>query len=312
MNIFDRLLYFFSSWRFAVLVIFTISFFALLMLAVLFIPESAGAASQFAEDFKIWCFGYDPATGQMEWSYVLMLLIQPLMMIGVIVLVWWKPLQEAKSVSTEHLSPYVGGAFLLACSLGVGLVSFNDIKGYQTEVNLDFPGERIRTHHSPLPFSLVNQDRQAIDLDQFKNRVVLITGVYTSCGYTCPLILGQAKHVLKQLSDDEQRQLSVIAITLDPRHDTPDVLKLFAEGQELESPLFNAVTGNPAYVNEVLDYYGFARSIDPETGIIDHENLFILIDRSGKIAFRFSLGEIQEAWLEDALHLLIAEEAVEV
>ena len=61
-------------------------------------------------------------------------------------------------------------------------------------------------------------------------------------------------------------------------------------------------------MNEVLDHYGFSRTKNLETGIIDHTNLFILVDRAGKIAFRFSLGEVQEAWLEDALRLLIAED----
>ena len=44
-------------------------------------------------------------------------------------------------------------------------------------------------------------------------------------------------------------------------------------------------------------------------GEIDHANLFILIDRNRKIAYRFSLGEIQEAWMIDAIQSLIQEPA---
>ncbi len=277
------------------------------MLSSLLIPESAGLAAQFAEDFKVWCFGYDPATGELEWGYVWMLFIQPILLIGITLLVWWRPLQEARSVSSTRFGPYIGISFLIACGLGLGLVSIGDFDKLSATGAPTFPGERIRTHHIPLPFTLVNQDGREINPIQ-SEKVVLITGVYASCGYTCPLILAQTKRVLDKLSEAEKEELLIVAITLDPDRDTPEVLKAMTEAQRLTSPLFNAVTGNPDNVNEILDRYGFARTRDPETGIIDHTNLFILIDRAGKIAFRFSLGEIQEDWLEKALHLVIAED----
>jgi cytochrome oxidase Cu insertion factor (SCO1/SenC/PrrC family) len=52
-----------------------------------------------------------------------------------------------------------------------------------------------------------------------------------------------------------------------------------------------------------------ARERNPQTGMIDHANLFIVLDRKGTIAYRFTLGEHQEHWLARALQLLTREQA---
>ena len=50
-----------------------------------------------------------------------------------------------------------------------------------------------------------------------------------------------------------------------------------------------------------------ARKRDPETGVIDHANLFLLIDREGRLAYRLGLGERQQRWLTSALRVLLDE-----
>jgi cytochrome oxidase Cu insertion factor (SCO1/SenC/PrrC family) len=50
-----------------------------------------------------------------------------------------------------------------------------------------------------------------------------------------------------------------------------------------------------------------ARRRDGVSGVIDHTNLFLLVDRQGKLAYRFSLGPRQERWLGSALRLLLEE-----
>ncbi len=42
--------------------------------------------------------------------------------------------------------------------------------------------------------------------------------------------------------------------------------------------------------------------------MIDHANLFLLVDRAGRIAYRLTLGERQQRWLTSALEFLLREE----
>ena len=307
MNTFETIRQFISGWRFPVVIISVIFFSVLLMVATLLVPDSAGAAADFAEDFKVWCFGYDPATGEMEWAYVWMFLLQPFVLIGGVLLIWLEPLKEAWTQMPLKLVPYVGGAFVIVCCLGATLTLAVDA-GPTAVDDTVFPADRIRTTHTPAPFALVNQEEDIVTLEAMRGRVVLITSVYTRCGYTCPLIMTQTKRAIAALSAEEQAGLNVVAITMDPEHDTPEVLHTLTQTHGVEAPSFHAVTGDSATVNTILDRYGFSRTWDPDSGIIDHVNLFLLIDRQGKIAYRFSLGDLQERWLVDAMRVLLNEE----
>ena len=94
---------------------------------------------------------------------------------------------------------------------------------------------------------------------------------------------------------------------MDPKRDRPEVLAELAEAQGLAAPTWQLLTGEPDTVETVLDHMGLMRALDPETGLIDHANLFLVIDREGRVAYTFALGDLQEKWLIEALHLLVAE-----
>jgi protein SCO1/2 len=96
---------------------------------------------------------------------------------------------------------------------------------------------------------------------------------------------------------------------MDPNSDSPDILRELAKNHGMESTLYHLVTGDPAEVERLLDRMQIARQRDPETGVISHANLFLLIDRDGRIAYRFGLGERQQRWLTSALRILLREEA---
>jgi cytochrome oxidase Cu insertion factor (SCO1/SenC/PrrC family) len=95
--------------------------------------------------------------------------------------------------------------------------------------------------------------------------------------------------------------------TLDPERDTLAVLAEVAEKRRFHAPLARMLTGDPATVERALDRLGFERRRDPATGIIDHPNLFVLIDRRGHIAYRLAPGEQQKPWLLQALRGLLQE-----
>jgi protein SCO1/2 len=139
--------------------------------------------------------------------------------------------------------------------------------------------------------------------------VVVVTGVYAHCVSTCPMILLQAKSVLAELTPEERASVTVVAVTLDPERDRPPELAALALRNGVHAPSFRLATGDPAAVGATLDAYGISRRRDAESGVIDHANLFAVIDRDGRIAYRFTLGELQRDWLARALRLLIAEEA---
>ena len=172
---------------------------------------------------------------------------------------------------------------------------------------LPFPAEALRTAYPAPVFALTNQVGERVDLAALRGKVVVLTAVYASCGHTCPLMLAQSKRAVGELTETEREDLRVVAVTLDPQHDSVETLKFLSELQGLPAPLYNLLTGDVAEVERVLDDMDVTRRRDPETGIIDHANLFLVIDREGKVAYRLGLGERQERWLVAAMRALLRE-----
>ena len=301
---------FLSGWAFPTFLISTLLLATALLGLVLVFPAESTPLEQFAEDFKVWCFGYDPASGELQWAYVISFLTSPLLIALFTAMIWWEPLRLVVREEPRRLAGAAAPAALLVLALAV-LMGFIGAPAPSTAVaeDLPFPAERLRTTYEPPSFTFVDQNGEAVSLDSLRGRVVVVTGVYATCGLACPMILGQARRAISGLSEEERAAVTVVAITLDPERDTPETMGRMASAQGVSAPLFRLVSGEPDEVNRTLDRFGFARSRDPETGIIDHANLFLLVDRSGRIAYRFSLGEQQEEWLGEAIRLLVREEA---
>jgi protein SCO1/2 len=291
-----------ASHRFPLFMLFCLLFYSLLMFAVLLIPGSGSSYAAFAESFKIWCFGYDPASGHFQPAYLVMMLVNPLVLALLIVVVWIQPLRAiwpSKGVLIRHAA----GAFA-TCLTIAGLLFGYEMHQAKAQ---PFSVADLRTSYPPTEFSLINQLGQPVKLTDFHGKVVLLTGVYATCGYTCPMILAQVKQVWQELPEEERSELRVLAITLDPERDSPEMLAAMANAQQVSAPQFQFLTGAHETVNATLDHFNFARKRDPQTGIIDHANLFLLLDRQNRLAFRFGLGDDQRAHLGEALHLLLAE-----
>ncbi len=117
----------------------------------------------------------------------------------------------------------------------------------------------------------------------------------------------QAKAAVATLNPEEQADVTVVGITLDPTNDTPARLRQMAEGQGVSAPRFRLGTGAPDMVEKVLDDLDVSRKRDPITGVIDHANLFFVVDRRGRIAYRLTIGDRQQQWLVAALRNLLSE-----
>jgi protein SCO1/2 len=273
------------------------------LIGMLLIPSSPSALGAFAEDFRVWCFGYDPATGRLDWAYVMAMVLPQVMIASFILLFWWEPLRQILR-RPRALFVHAATAALLVVGSATG---FAMSAGPPATSELPFPAEDIRTTFKPPPLSLTNQAGEPVALEDLRGKVVVLTAVYASCPHTCPVILQQAKASIAELDPALLDDLRVVAVTMDPENDDEQVLSMLAENHGLETPLYNLVTGPPAEVEDTLDRMQVARSRDPETGVINHANLFLLIDRDGKLAYRLGLGERQQRWLTTAMGILLSE-----
>ena len=65
-----------------------------------------------------------------------------------------------------------------------------------------------------------------VNLDQSRGKAVLVTFIYDHCPDICPLIVGNLHTAQAQLGPEAQK-LQIIAVSVDPRGDTPSTVKDF-------------------------------------------------------------------------------------
>jgi len=91
---------------------------------------------------------------------------------------------------------------------------------------------------------LVTQDGKKVHFydDLIKGKIVAIDMIYTSCQYACPLETARLAQVQKKLGARVGDDIFFYSISIDPVHDTPEVLKAYMEKYKI-GPGWTFLTG---------------------------------------------------------------------
>lgn len=277
------------------------------LILVLVAPVEWGPWGAFAEDFKVWCFNYDPRTGGMEWMSVAIMMLEPVFIVALVLGLWRFGAGGAWPRWGRQ-----GRALLAGAVLGAGAVGGLFAVGRPAAADWvppPFPGERIRTRIAPPDFDLMDHRGAPVALADLRGRATLVTGVYAMCAVSCPEILIQVKELLDGLPAAVREHFGVVAMSLNPEYDTAELMGAVAEGYGYTYPEFRYLNGDVAEMSALLRDLQFAVRRNPDTGMLDHANLFILLDAEGRIAYRFNLDRRHRGWLVEAVKALAAEAA---
>jgi protein SCO1/2 len=90
------------------------------------------------------------------------------------------------------------------------------------------PNRTILFHTEHLPnVELTTHEGRVVRFydDLVKGQIVAINFMFTTCGNTCPLITEYLAVAHKALGERMSRKISLLSISLEPEHDTPEVLR---------------------------------------------------------------------------------------
>jgi protein SCO1/2 len=99
--------------------------------------------------------------------------------------------------------------------------------------------------------------------DLIKGRTVAIELIYTSCQFACPLETARLAQVQKLLGDRMGKDIFFYSISIDPAHDTPAVMKAFAEKFQA-GPGWTFLTGKAEDIELVSRKLGLYSTPNPE------------------------------------------------
>lgn len=173
---------FFAGWRFPAAALALLLAQELALLGLLLVPGGGDGPLGFADEFKMWCFGWDPATGAVEWMTVFTTLTSPLFLMGLMLATWWDPLRSAAKAARARFVVWCGVFATVGVTATLGVAALAG--GTPTTGNLPFPAEALRIA-VPMPaFDLIDHEGQPLRSRDLEGRVVLLTAVYSACGFT--------------------------------------------------------------------------------------------------------------------------------
>ena len=109
------------------------------------------------------------------------------------------------------------------------------IPGCFSEDSPEFNGTDLKEMDAFM-FTLSDQNQSTFSLADNEGKVVILAFVYTRCDDVCLLISQNLKVAKSQLTDDESSKVVFVSVTIDWRHDSPDVLKNWSNEMGLDWP----------------------------------------------------------------------------
>ncbi len=144
-------------------------------------------------------------------------------------------------------------------------------------------------------FKLVERSGKEISLSDLKGHVWIANFIFTRCQTMCPLMTRQMALLQKKLSDVS---IYFISFSVDPQHDTPEVLSKYASQYGADSEKWFFLTGERKEIWKLVAE-GFHLGVDDATPEeiekgaqpILHSDRFVLVDQTGTIRGFFNSSE---------------------
>src|SRR5262245_65194886 len=128
---------------------------------------------------------------------------------------------------------------------------------------------------------LTTQDGKVVRFydDLIKGKIVALDLIYTTCQYACPLETARMAQVQRLLGDRMGKDVFFYSITIDPEHDTPAVLKEYAEKYNA-GPGWLFLTGKAEDIELISKKTGLYSEPDPNNPDGHTPSLLVEIGRA--------------------------------
>ncbi len=137
-------------------------------------------------------------------------------------------------------------------------------------------------------FAFLNQDSLLITQHDLKGKVSLVSFFFTSCPTICPKMTKNLVHIQDHFSNNAD-QLAIASFTINPKYDTPHVLKKYAEHNNVLNPNWHFLTGEKSAIYNIArkEFNAFAQENSNAPGGFEHSGFFALVDKNGYLRSRY-------------------------
>lgn len=139
-------------------------------------------------------------------------------------------------------------------------------------------------------FSFTDQNGNTITNTDYVGKVYVIEFFFTTCPTICPKMNKNLVHVQNAFKGN--KDFGIASFSINPEHDTIQVLKDYAQQYGITNPNWHLLTGEQEAIyklaNEGFNLY--TAQVDDVEGGFEHSGNFALIDKNGFIRSRMVNG----------------------
>ena len=144
----------------------------------------------------------------------------------------------------------------------------------------------LETIGSVPAFSFTDQNGKTITNADYEGKVYVVEFFFTTCTSICPIMNENMVKIQKEFFGNPK--VGIASFTIDPEHDTPEVLKEYAKNNGISKLQWHLLTGEKDEIFKLANegfnlYVGKGSEAD---GGFEHSGFFALIDQEGNIRSR--------------------------
>ncbi len=163
-----------------------------------------------------------------------------------------------------------------------GVNNFNKLPYYGPKKAVEgSSGDTI--YHTIPDFEFTNHLGQTIRKSDYDGKIYVADFFFATCPTICPQMAVHMLELQKHFYD--RSDFKLLSHTINPEHDTVEVLKAYSERVHSIDSIWTFVTGNKKDIYNVASKGYFAnamKDLDADGGFL-HSTNFFLIDRKGRI-----------------------------
>ena len=172
--------------------------------------------------------------------------------------------------------------FCILCSILAFVSCYRQTKKLPILGNLIISGKDT-TYPSIADFSFIDQDGQTVTNKTFSNKIYIADFIFLPCPTICPKMTKEMQNVYLFFATDQR--VAFISHTIDPKHDTIQRLKAYANSLGISSAKWHFVTGNQDSIISLAEhsYYSTAYRDSMVPGGFTHSGGLLLVDKNRHI-----------------------------
>jgi cytochrome oxidase Cu insertion factor (SCO1/SenC/PrrC family) len=140
-------------------------------------------------------------------------------------------------------------------------------------------------------FSLVERSGRTVTRADLDGQPWVANFIFTQCGGVCPVLSTRMGQLQRALAEKGMSNVRSVSFSVDPAHDTPQVLRAYAEQHHADANRWLFLTGPRGELYRLISE-GFRLAVAERSSeeatqapgeLITHSDRFVLVDASGRL-----------------------------